>query len=120
MPPHRGQPLPATSSSVHQSPNSFNPALAAQGQARSIPSCRPQEHSAIQVTLPQHSDRANCGDIQALVSAACELRHQLRLTQRAFAERLGVNPRTWQEWEQGRRLPSGPARALLEQLLSQQ
>nr|WP_290697394.1 helix-turn-helix domain-containing protein [Halomonas sp. UBA3074] len=52
------------------------------------------------------------------MSAACELRYQLRLTQRAFAKQLGINPRTWQEWEQGRRLPTGPGKALLEQYLA--
>jgi len=31
-----------------------------------------------------------------------------------FAEKLGVSKRTLQEWEQGRRQPSGAARALLK------
>lgn len=118
VPAHRGQPLPATSSPAHQPPYSLNPVLTAQGQAQSTPSCRSQGHSAAQATLPQHGDRASCQDIQALVSAACKLRYRLRLTQRAFAEQLGINPRTWQEWEQGRRLPTGPGKALLEQWLA--
>ncbi len=35
------------------------------------------------------------------------------LSQSRFAELLGVSVRTLQEWEQGRRMPSGAARTLL-------
>lgn len=35
------------------------------------------------------------------------------LSQSEFAELLGVSVRTLQEWEQGRRAPSGAARTLL-------
>ena len=35
------------------------------------------------------------------------------LSQRVFAEVFGVNLRTLQNWEQGRRKPRGPARLLL-------
>jgi putative transcriptional regulator len=35
------------------------------------------------------------------------------LTQARFAELLGVSVRTLQDWEQGRRAPSGAARTLL-------
>jgi putative transcriptional regulator len=35
------------------------------------------------------------------------------LSQTAFAELLGVSVRTLQEWEQGRRQPSGAAKTLL-------
>lgn len=41
------------------------------------------------------------------------LRNNLSLTQLEMAAVLGVSQRTLQEWEQGRRTPSGPARALL-------
>lgn len=41
------------------------------------------------------------------------IRQKLGLSQEAFARHFGVNPRTVQDWEQGRRQPSGPARALL-------
>lgn len=36
------------------------------------------------------------------------------LSQARFAAVLGVSTRTLQEWEQGRRTPTGPARALLK------
>ncbi|MBL3827438.1 MULTISPECIES: helix-turn-helix domain-containing protein [Marinobacter] len=43
-----------------------------------------------------------------------EARGKTGLTQREFAEVLHISPRTLQEWEQGRRKPSGPAKALVE------
>jgi putative transcriptional regulator len=47
------------------------------------------------------------------VSAITEARSRTGLSQQRFAELLGVSPRTLQEWEQGRRQPSGAARSLL-------
>lgn len=41
------------------------------------------------------------------------IRAELRLSQAAFATYFGVSRRTIQEWEQGRRVPTGPARVLL-------
>jgi putative transcriptional regulator len=41
------------------------------------------------------------------------IRARLNLSQSAFAGLMGVSLRTVQEWEQGRRKPSGPAEALL-------
>jgi putative transcriptional regulator len=41
------------------------------------------------------------------------IRAKLNLTQAAFAGLMGVSVRTVQDWEQGRRKPSGPAEALL-------
>jgi putative transcriptional regulator len=42
-----------------------------------------------------------------------EIRHRLQLSQVAFAGLMGVSVRTVQDWEQGRREPSGPAKSLL-------
>jgi putative transcriptional regulator len=42
-----------------------------------------------------------------------DLRRRARLTQQEFAERLGVPVETIRNWEQGKRMPRGPARALL-------
>ncbi len=42
-----------------------------------------------------------------------EIRQKLNLTQTDFAGLMGVSVRTVQEWEQGRRKPSGAARSLL-------
>jgi len=41
------------------------------------------------------------------------IRTNLNLSQSAFAGLMGVSLRTVQDWEQGRRKPSGPAIALL-------
>jgi putative transcriptional regulator len=50
---------------------------------------------------------------QVAVTAATEARLKLGVSQSAFAQLLGVSVRTLQEWEQGRREPSGAARTLL-------
>ena len=42
------------------------------------------------------------------------IRGKMGLSQSAFAGFLGVSVRTLQEWEQGRRKPSGPATVLLQ------
>ncbi len=46
-------------------------------------------------------------------SSPKEIRKKLQLSQSAFAALMGVSLRTLQDWEQGRRNPSGPARSLL-------
>jgi putative transcriptional regulator len=46
--------------------------------------------------------------------AAATARIQMGLSQVEFAELLGVSPRTLQDWEQGRREPTGAARMLLK------
>jgi putative transcriptional regulator len=45
--------------------------------------------------------------------AAAEARASIGLSQQEFAELLGVSARTLQDWEQGRREPTGAARTLL-------
>src|SRR3981189_3432654 len=45
--------------------------------------------------------------------AVRDLRKRARLTQQQFAARLGVPVETIRNWEQGKRMPRGPARALL-------
>jgi len=42
-----------------------------------------------------------------------ELRERLGLTQNEFSGMIGVSIKTLQNWEQGRREPEGPAKALL-------
>jgi len=41
------------------------------------------------------------------------IRKSMNASQSAFAAMLGVSARTVQDWEQGRRKPSGPALSLL-------
>ena len=45
--------------------------------------------------------------------AVRDLRQRAQLTQLEFAARLGVPVETIRNWEQGKRMPRGPARALL-------
>jgi putative transcriptional regulator len=46
--------------------------------------------------------------------AAAEARVSVGLSQQEFAQLLGVSARTLQDWEQGRREPTGAARTLLK------
>jgi len=43
-----------------------------------------------------------------------EIRRKLNTSQSEFATLIGVSVSTIQNWEQGRRYPEGPARALLK------
>lgn len=45
---------------------------------------------------------------------AAMARASMGLSQAEFASLLGVSPRTLQDWEQGRREPTGAARTLLK------
>jgi putative transcriptional regulator len=47
------------------------------------------------------------------VPSVSSIREKTGLSQSRFAQLLGVSVRTLQEWEQGRRAPSGAARTLL-------
>lgn len=51
---------------------------------------------------------------QIQVSTAVEARNKVGVSQSAFAALLGVSKRTLQEWEQGRKEPSGAAKTLLQ------
>jgi putative transcriptional regulator len=55
-------------------------------------------------------------DAEAMRDAAAyarRVRHKVGLSQVAFAMRIGVPVDTVRNWEQGKRAPQGPARALL-------
>ena len=42
------------------------------------------------------------------------IRKRLRMSQAEFSARFGIPPGTLRDWEQGRRIPEGPARVLLK------
>ena len=52
-------------------------------------------------------------DGEASPLAVRDLRRRASLTQTEFAAKLGVPVETIRNWEQGKRAPRGPARALL-------
>jgi putative transcriptional regulator len=56
--------------------------------------------------------RGEVGRVVSIPSVGA-VRASTGLSQAAFATLLGVSVRTLQEWEQGRRAPSGAARTLL-------
>ena len=80
--------------------------------------------------LPDGSERAIPSDAQSIATAAHRaaradaargdatyarnVRGRTGLTQAAFAARIGVPVETVRNWEQGKRSPRGPARALLK------
>ncbi|HXW41255.1 MAG TPA: helix-turn-helix domain-containing protein [Xanthobacteraceae bacterium] len=81
--------------------------------------------------LPDGSERAIASDPRAIATAAHNaargaedrgddatyarmVRDRTGLTQMAFAARIGVPVETVRNWEQGKRSPRGPARALLK------
>ncbi|WLH38355.1 helix-turn-helix domain-containing protein [Pseudomonas sp. FP2196] len=50
---------------------------------------------------------------QVPLSAAAKARTKVGVSQSAFAKPIGVSLRTLQDWEQGRRQPTGAAQSLL-------
>jgi putative transcriptional regulator len=59
-----------------------------------------------------HPDRPR--EVRSEASYARSIRSAARLTQAEFAARIGVPIETVRNWEQGKRSPRGPARALLK------
>ena len=72
------------------------------------PALEPEPAFATPSALPD----ATPGETGAL-PAVRDLRRRAQLTQIEFAARLGVPVETIRNWEQGKRVPRGPARALL-------
>lgn len=53
------------------------------------------------------------GKVRVVMSPIISVRKKIGLSQSEFAKLLGVSVRTLQEWEQGRRQPSGAAKTLI-------
>lgn len=70
-------------------------------------------------SIQQAVDFAEGKDVPGIrvhVPADCDvrkIRSRLKLSQREFARRYGFSIDSVQNWEQGRRIPDGPARTLL-------
>lgn len=67
----------------------------------------PPEAAAPVTSVPAAAGEAT------VAPAVRDLRRRACLTQLEFASRLGVPVETIRNWEQGKRMPRGPARALL-------
>jgi len=65
------------------------------------------------LAMPETSDAVPAAGEAAPLPAVRDLRRRAQLTQLEFAARLGVPVETIRNWEQGKRAPRGPARALL-------
>ncbi|WP_373508219.1 helix-turn-helix domain-containing protein [Thiocapsa sp.] len=55
----------------------------------------------------------NSEKVGAIHGPVALARYRVKMSQSEFARLLGVSVRTLQEWEQGRREPSGAARSLI-------
>ncbi|WP_412176345.1 helix-turn-helix domain-containing protein [Halomonas sp. HP20-15] len=73
---------------------------------------KPITTTAFSLQLRLHYKAARVSRVKP--NEVAETRGKTGLTQIEFAEVLHVSPRTLQEWEQGRRKPSGPAKVLIE------
>ena len=69
--------------------------------------------SVEQAAAIARGERAPSRAFTVNASTIKKLRNQTRLSQPGFAELLGVEVSTLRNWEQGRREPTGPAKALL-------
>lgn len=58
-------------------------------------------------------ERAPSREFQVDATQVKEIREATGLTQVQFAQRIGIEVATLRNWEQGRREPTGPAKALL-------
>lgn len=63
--------------------------------------------------FPQFTTPAALGPAGGDAAYARAIRSAARMTQSEFASRIGVPVETVRNWEQGKRSPRGPARALL-------
>ena len=86
------------------------------GDPRSLPAGR-VDHTVLDRTTEEDTGRrARDDDVEAMLDMARfarRVRRRLGLTQVEFARRIDVPHETIRNWEQGKRGPTGAARALL-------
>jgi putative transcriptional regulator len=77
----------------------------------------PSERAKFQADLLESVKQMRSGQTARVTKVklpdAAEARASVGLSQQEFAILLGVSPRTLQDWEQGRREPTGAAKTLL-------
>ena len=87
--------------------------ILADGRERPLPPPLPDSERRVDApSISPDRPRAPLTD----ATYARSVRSQTRLTQAEFAARIGVPIETVRNWEQGKRSPRGPARALLKLL----
>ena len=89
------------------------------GQEFPLAPTMPEPALAMPVSATPATSRARSDatpDEAGALPAVRDLRRRARLTQIEFAARLGVPVETIRNWEQGKRVPRGPARALLAEI----
>lgn len=64
--------------------------------------------------IQRHAAEDDAASAQDAAAYTRRVRRRTGLTQAAFAARIGVPLDTVRNWEQGKRLPAGPAKALLK------
>jgi putative transcriptional regulator len=82
----------------------------------------PSDRDRFQKDLPTSVEQMRRGEAarvtEVQLSSAAQARASVGLSQREFASLLGVSARTLQDWEQGRREPTGAAKTPLEVAVS--
>ena len=87
--------------------------ILADGRERLLPPPRPESDRRLDApSMSPVRPRTLTADTDS--GYARRIRSQTRLTQAEFAARIGVPIETVRNWEQGKRSPRGPARALLK------
>jgi len=67
----------------------------------------------LEAELLESVRQMTAGKVRVVMSPIISARKKIGLTQAEFAKLLGASVRTLQEWEQGRRQPSGAAKTLI-------
>lgn len=73
-----------------------------------------ESSSDLEAELIESVRQMKAGHTRAVYTPVVQARENLMMTQQMFAAMLGVSARTLQQWEQGRREPSGAAKTLVE------
>lgn len=71
------------------------------------------KESLVQMNEITEGTRAWARETSVIAVRVKEIRHATGLSQSGFAKLISVNVDTLKNWEQGRRDPTGPAKALL-------
>jgi putative transcriptional regulator len=84
------------------------------GSERALPASGDPQPGAVQAAPPAPSKKTAVVNPADISQYSRMLRGRMKLTQAEFATRIGVPIETVRNWEQGKRSPRGPARALLK------